>query len=517
MGVTNVSSALATLIVVLQSITLRSACVAVCTAASLLLPASNAHASNEAMLKLLRILRDRGSITAEEYDELRLSAEAPDPPAAPQVAGGRIASAPATAPVVETQEVTTKVPIAAEQALSTRVQALEAQVAQQDPEAAVKKALNNKWYERLGLRGYTQFRFTEVSQGEGAALEVPADRSVNENESFLIRRGRFVVSGDVSQHLALYAQADFNASTGAADYSLQMRDLYADVNLDEKKAFRVRLGQSKVPFGWVNMQSSQNRGPVERPDALNSAVEGERDLGVYLMWASPGVRQRYRDLVSQGLKGSGDYGSVAVGLYSGQGLNRSDQNGDPHVIARWAYPFKLPTGQFFEVGAQAYYGKFVTSTQAISTAGVTFTPTSPADGVTDERVALTAVWYPQPIGVEAEWNVGRGPELSEDYRSIGRKSLNGGYVQVNYRKAKGTASLFPFVRWQYYDGARKFARNAPSEHINEVDFGLELAKWTELELTMIYTRTFERTRTSLFPYASSRDANRLGFQVQWNY
>ncbi len=163
------------------------------------------------------------------------------------------------------------------------------------------------------MRGYAQFRFSEVAQGEGPDLEVPADRSVNENESFVMRRGRFVMSGDVSEHLALYAQADFNASTGAADYSLQMRDLYADVNLDKEKAFRVRLGQSKVPYGWVNMQSSQNRAPFERADAINSAVEGERDYGMYLMWASPAVRQRYRDLVSLGLKGSGDYGSVAVG------------------------------------------------------------------------------------------------------------------------------------------------------------------------------------------------------------
>ena len=107
--------------------------------------------------------------------------------------------------------------------------------------------------------------------------------------------------------------------------------------------------------------------------------------------------------------------------------------------------------------------------------------------------------------------------MSDDYRSIGRKSLTGGYVQVNYRRANGPRALFPFVRWQDYDGARKFARNAPREHINEMDFGLELARWTELELTMIYTRTFERTRSSLFPYQSARDANRLGFQVQWNY
>jgi len=504
-----------TLTVVLRSFTLRSVCLAACTAAGLLLPATNAHASNEALLKLLRILRDRGSITAEEYDELRVSAEGPDTGPPPGTGGPVVQTAAASS--TQTPEAVPKVLTPTEQAISGRLQAVEAQLAKQDPEVAVKKALSNKWYERLGMRGYTQFRFTEVAQGEGAALEVPADRSVNENESFVIRRGRFVMSGDVSEHLSLYAQADFNASTGAADYSLQMRDLYADVNLDARKAFRLRLGQSKVPYGWVNMQSSQNRAAFERPDALNSAVEGERDYGMYLMWASPVVRQRYRDLVSQGLKGSGDYGSIAVGLYSGQGLNRSDQNGDPHVLARWSYPFKLPSGQFVELGAQGYYGKYVTSTQAITTDGATFTPTTPANGVTDERVALTAVWYPQPIGVEAEWNVGRSPELSEDLHSITRKSLTGGYVQVNYRKAAGPRALFPFVRWQYYDGARKFARNAPHEHINEVDFGLELARWTELELTMIYTRTFERTRTSLFPYTSTRDANRVGFQVQWNY
>jgi hypothetical protein len=511
------SSDLAKLRLVARSFALRAFCLSAVAAAGLLLPAS-AYASNEAMLKLLRILRDRGSITSQEYEELRLATETPE--AATSSAAASIpATSPGAVPALPLQAPAQGPAVLAvtEQALDSRVQALEAQVANQDPEGAVKKALAGKWYERLGLRGYTQFRFTQVGEGEGPSLEVPADRSVNENESFLIRRGRFVVSGDVSNHLALYAQADFNGSTGAADYSLQMRDLYADVNLDANKAFRIRLGQSKVPYGWVNMQSSQNRAPFERPDALNSAVEGERDLGVYLMWASPAIRQRYRDLVSQGLKGSGDYGSVAVGLYSGQGLNRSDQNGEPHVVARWAYPFELANGQFFELGVQGYHGKYVTTTHAITSSGLTVTPQKPADGIVDERVALTAVWYPQPFGMEAEWNIGRGPELSDDLLSITRKSLQGGYVQVAYRNAAGTASLFPFVRWQRYDGGRKFARNSPHMDINELDFGVELARWTELELTMSYTRTFERTRTGVFPYETSRDANRFGFQVQWNY
>ena len=220
----------------------------------------------------------------------------------------------------------------------------QAPAAQRQPEGRAAPA--SRWYDRIGLRGYTQFRLEKAgTPADGPPVEVPADRFANANETFGIRRGRFIFSGDVTDHVYLYAQSDFSASTGAPDFSLQMRDLYADIALDADKAFRVRLGQSKVPFGWVNMQSSQNRAPLERPDAINSAAEGERDLGAYLMWASPEARRRFRDLVGQGLKGSGDYGVIAVGAYSGQGLNRSDQNGNVHWLARAAYPFRLPSGQ----------------------------------------------------------------------------------------------------------------------------------------------------------------------------
>jgi len=477
--------------------------------AMLFAPTARAYAGNEAMLKLLRILRDRGSITAEEYEELRVAAEQPEagtPAPSMPVEASQAAQAPAGAPPSTTQ------------GLATRVQALEAQVAKQDTEV-VRKALANKWYERIGLRGYTQFRFSKAGDSSsGPDVEVPADRSVNDNESFVIRRGRFVFSGDATERLALYAQMDFNGSTGAADYSLQMRDLYADIALDKAKAFRVRLGQSKVPFGWVNLQSSQNRAALERPEGLNSALEGERDYGAYFMWASPEARRRFRDLTGQGLKGSGDYGVLAVGAYNGQGLNRADLNGDPHVVIRASYPFKLASGQYFELGAQAYRGSFVPATQAITADGASFTPTRDADGLVDQRVGVTAIWYPQPFGVEAEWNFGRGPELSDDFRSIDVRSLQGGYVQASYRRT-GTAlgTVFPFLRWNYYDGGRKFARNAPHMKVNELDFGLEMAKWSEVELAMVYTRTFERTRTSTFPYAEAKGINRLGVQVQWNY
>jgi hypothetical protein len=466
------------------------------------------------MLRLLQVLHDRGSITAAEYDELRALAEAPDAPA----------PAPAAAAVA------TEADVDAHDTTAVAADAQEAAAAQQAQEAAmrkaaeaasadvVKKTLATKWYEKIGLRGYTQFRYGGAFGGEGAPLEMPADRTVNANESFLIRRGRMIFSGDVTPHVYLYAQSDFNASTGAADYSLQMRDLYADIAFDADKAWRLRVGQSKVPFGWVNMQSSQNRAPLERPDALNSAAETERDLGAYLMWASPVARQRFRDLVGQGLKGSGDYGVVAVGAYAGQGPNRSDQNKSPHALVRAAYPFKLASGQFMELGVNAYRGFFVSPVQAIPVGGQSVTPARPADGLLDERIGATFVWYPQPFGVEAEWNVGHGPQLSDDLLRIESAPLNGGYVQLAYRSApQGGLAWYPFARWQYYDGGRKFARNAPHAQVNEVEVGVELARWAELELTTVYTRSFERARTNTFPYDATRRGNRVAVQVQWNY
>lgn len=463
-------------------------------AAVLALIASPARASNDALLRLLQVLRDRGSISAQEYDDIRKVAEAGEPTPVP---------APAPLPAHEVDQ------DAAIAQLKTATTG--------HPAPVVREALAGKWYEKLQIRGYSQFRYEEVASQSGAVLEVPADRGVNANESFLLRRGRVVIQGDVADHLSLYAQTDFNGSPGSGDFALQMRDLYGDIWLDTAKLYRVRVGQSKVPFGFVNMQSSSNRAAFERPDALNSAVEGERDLGAAVMWENAAAKQRFRELANASLKGSGDYGVLSAGLYGGQGPNRSDQNGNPHGFVRAAYPFKTKGGRFYELGVAAYRGRFVVPTQAVTSAGATFTPLQDADGVVDQRVAVTAVVYPQPFGIEAEWNVGRGPQISDDLRRIETRALQGGYVQLNYHTKNAAGTWFPFTRWQYYDGARKFARNAPADLVNEIDFGVEFAKWSEVEITGMFTHTFQRTRTSAFPVARTRDANRVGLQVQWNY
>src|SRR5688500_10511638 len=82
---------------------------------------ARAQASNDALLRLLQVLRDRGSITAQEYDEIRLVASGPPAPAAPIPAPAATPASQAPAPL-----------------------------AAADVPQLVNKALANKWYEKIG-------------------------------------------------------------------------------------------------------------------------------------------------------------------------------------------------------------------------------------------------------------------------------------------------------------------------------------------------------------------------------
>lgn len=389
------------------------------------------------------------------------------------------------------------------------------------PAAAPVPALSDmKWADKFSIRGYTQLRYTSLWDHSGAQWYHPADKTVAPDQTFMIRRGRLILSGDASEHLFLYAQGELNGSPSDGDFATQLRDLYGDIAFDEKKEYRLRVGQSKVPFGFVNLQSSQNRAPMERPDAINSAAESERDVGTFFYWAPKDIRDRYANLVRTGLKGSGDYGVLGIGAYSGQGPNRTDANGSVHTIIRAAYPFKTDSGQFYEAGIQAYTGKFVPKTKGFTLPGADkeTTPSFDADGVTDQRVGFSTVMYPQPIGFEAEWNIGRSPTLSNDYLTIDDQYVQGGYIQANAKLDVANAgSVFPFARWQYFDGARKFGKNAPQELVNEWDFGLEWSPWKDVELTAMYTHTLDRTNTNTFPYDKLTSGDRLAMQVQINY
>ncbi|MCX6856415.1 MAG: porin [Verrucomicrobia bacterium] len=382
--------------------------------------------------------------------------------------------------------------------------------------------LADKWYERLKLKGYLQVRGTSILSNDGAELNVTNDGLANDVQSIGIRRGRLTYSGDISNHVYLYSQVDFfGSATGSVSNVLSARDYYADVSLDSAREFRVRLGLSKVPYGWSNLQSSQNRLALERPDAINGAVEGERDIGAFFYWAPYGIRNRYKDLVKMGLRGSGDYGVLALGAYSGNGINRADNNGSTHYVARLAYPFELPNGQFIEFGVQGYTGDFLPTTASFKNpngAG-NITPRLEGGGkkgLTDQRVGISAIIYPQPFGLEAEWNWGQGPVLSKDLRTITSDSLSGGYLQASYRHIFAEQQeLIPFIRWQHFDGGRKFATNAPRNDVDEISLGLRYIPYPELEMSLMYTHG-SRTNTNVAPYKEA-NADYIGLQAQINF
>jgi hypothetical protein len=131
----------------------------------------------------------------------------------------------------------------------------------------------------------------------------------------LLYAGGVNLSGQLSPELAIYIQTDLANTIGnTATHYLQIRDAYFDWSFDKKREFRLCFGQSKVPFGFENMQSSQNRLPMDRSDATNSAVANERDLGVFFYWAPQKIRALFKQLIEDGLKGSGDYGLLGFGM-----------------------------------------------------------------------------------------------------------------------------------------------------------------------------------------------------------
>lgn len=383
------------------------------------------------------------------------------------------------------------------------------------------------WFDRMSLRGYTQFRINEVPWYEqgGALPQNPNDSSIGPNQNFLIRRARLVFSGDVSEHMYIYIQPDFAASvpgsTDAIDFA-QLRDCYSDIYFDHDKVHRLRVGLSKVPYGWDILQSSSNRLCLDRTDALTTAAPGERDLGVIYYYTPKFAQELYKYVLEKGLKGSGNYGLLGVGVYNGQGVALREQNENLHTALRLAVPWQFPNEQVVELGAQAYSGKYVVLTSAIRPLGVgpAVAPTVDASGYVDERVGGTLVVYPQPLGFQAEWNVGHGPMLNDAQTAVVNAPLTGGYGMLFLRHPTDCwGTLFPFIRYQRYEGGYKGQRNAPNTLVNEWEMGLEWQFNPQMELTAEYTFT-NRTNTNALATGTSYgqflgDIVRIQFQVNY--
>ncbi|MCE2741570.1 MAG: OprO/OprP family phosphate-selective porin [Sphingobacteriales bacterium] len=179
----------------------------------------------------------------------------------------------------------------------------------QEKSESLPAPISKKWFESFSIRGYQQVRYNRLFETNDKLKCEQCDRSWGADGGFFIRRMRVILFGQINKRVYFYLQPDFasSASTTSLHFG-QLRDAYFDIGLDDNNEFRFRIGQSKIAYGFENMQSSQNRLALDRNDALNSAVSNERDLGVFFYYAPKEVRKLFSELVSSGLKGSGDYG-----------------------------------------------------------------------------------------------------------------------------------------------------------------------------------------------------------------
>jgi hypothetical protein len=409
--------------------------------------------------------------------------------------------------------------------------------------------LKKRWYEKIGVRGYTQFRYNHTLDNE--LLRSPDDRSVGAHNEFFLRRARLIFSGQPHDRVFFYFQPDFANEISGVEQAGILRDLYTDLFLTQNKEWRIRAGLSKVPYGFENMQSSSMRLSLDRADALDHGVPGMRDLGLFLYYTPATVQERFKRLVDSGLKGSGNYGMLGVGVYNGQGLSVRDQNTNKHAVFHSMYPHEFPNGQILQVGMDAYTGRFNVTTQPVISTRPPIHPEPDRAGeplathpllrnngnYQDERVAWHIVLFPQPFGLQAEYTIGRGPELNVARSEVVTGNIRGGYVQLFYRYQCDSfcLSVLPYVRVQEYFGGIKSAPNAPHDSVRELELGLEYQFNKALEFTIagtftsrdspdptfqpagcIHPRTVGIVHCHQTPY-QRQAGNLLRFQLQWNY
>lgn len=123
----------------------------------------------------------------------------------------------------------------------------------------------NSWFENIKIGGYVQARYNRLLETNPELDCNQCDKSWGAGNGISLRRVRLKFSGNLGEHVYFYIQPDFaSTGSGSGQHYGQLRDAYFDVNIDKKREFRFRFGQSKIPYGFENMQSSQNRLPLDK-------------------------------------------------------------------------------------------------------------------------------------------------------------------------------------------------------------------------------------------------------------
>ena len=118
--------------------------------------------------------------------------------------------------------------------------------------------------------------------------------------------------------------------------------------------------------------------------------------------------------------------------------------------------------------------------------------------------------------------MGNGPGLAPDQKSVGVRSLNGGYLQTMYRiETRRAGNVLPYFRYWQYHGGYESQKNAPTGDSTSYDMGIEWQPVKEIELVCEFD-VVDRVNTSAVSKENTVSyknfsGNVIRLQLQWNY
>jgi hypothetical protein len=288
--------------------------------------------------------------------------------------------------------------------------------------AAGEKPKTPSWYDTLKVSGYVQARYQyQPDAGQG-------------DNDFLIRRARVKLNAKPTNRTEVQVQVDLGEG------SVDVKDAWVQQYLDGDRTLRARAGQQQLPFGFDTAQSASRLIPLERNWTSRRMVPEERDTGLTLFWTHPDDRELF-EYAKENEWGTGDCGTVAVGVYNGQGNNVPEVNDQKHVLARVAKPFWVGEERYAEAGASYYGGTFYSS--------------GASRNFHEHLYGAHFYLSPHPVGLLAEYY--RGDTEGDDVDGWSAMGLwrpnSDGVAFVRYdeyngpRKGKGIGNVYDRERW----------------------------------------------------------------------
>lgn len=194
------------------------------------------------------------------------------------------------------------------------------------------------------------------------------------------RRIRLKPRLDLSPRWTILNQVDLDPDGfQQEDLELTVLDLYLRYEIE--KGHELRLGQTKVPFGYENLRSSERIFTIERSDVTRQLFQ--RDVG----------------LVAYGQTDRWEYGA---GVFQGQGLNNQERNGSQDFVGKVVYRV-LPA---LKLGFSGQTG--------------TYRPRSSGSDLKVRRVGMELRYQDGPLQFEGEYIVGEGFNLFSETDSNSR-------------------------------------------------------------------------------------------------